>query len=326
MSETLKPDISVILPLYNQNAYLDRSIRSVLEQSESNIELIIVDDASTDRGYDTSNEFVKRDSRVRLIHKEDNTGPYDARKTGVEMALADRICFIDGDDWYEPHTLSILNRLMKENEADLVQICMRQRMGLLHTRNVDVEDRSIFNRLVTGAEYRSLIKFIGIGSVISPSCCTKIYRRDMLLEAFDHPCSLRWGEDQIMNIHYTRLARNVYLSDFYGYNYRWHSEPGSYHYNTLLDYKEVFRTKLLLGQDPERTAAELRMLWDYHVRQLLTELGWTYEGAINVLNRELHDPVWGQAGITMTAEESVDIQVANIKENPLKYAIKRILR
>ncbi len=326
MSETTKPDVSVILPLYNQDAYLGRSIRSVLEQTLSNLELIIVDDASTDRSYETSSEFAKRDQRVRLVHIDDNGGPYNARKIGVEMAKADRICFIDGDDWYEPEAISTLNSLMTEHNADLAQIGLRQRASLLHSRGTDAHDAAISNRLISGTEYRELISFIGIGSIVSPSCCNKIYRRDMLLEALAHPCTLRWGEDQIMNIHYTRLARNIFISDYCGYNYRWHSEPGSYHYSKLADYKEVHRMKMLIGQNPERTRDELKMLWDYHVRQLLTELSWTREAAVCVLRKELSDPIWQQCGVTTSAEDSVSTQASNIRENPLKYFIKRILR
>lgn len=319
------PKISVILPLYNKGAYVAKSITSVLGQSMPDFELIVVDDVSTDFSYDIARELGTSDPRIVIHRLPNNVGPYAARRAGVEIARAPLICFIDSDDWYESEVLDVLMRSIDESGADWAQMRYRRRVGLLHLNLVRNPDPGLSGRLIEGEEYRQLISFIGMDSDVSAACWNKIYRRSLLLEAMRHDCRHRWGEDQILNIHYGRMARNIIITDYCGYNYRWHSDTGSYRYTAITDYKAIARLKLLLGQDAERTYAELRAHWYYHVRQLLTELGWTPEAVATALEAELGDPIWHQAGIEVNAAESVRLQKADIRGNHFKYLVKRFL-
>ena len=99
--------ISVIVPIYNVEAYLDNCITSIINQTFINIEIILINDGSTDNSGEICNDYAKRDSRIIVIHKE-NAGVSEARNTGIQIANGDYITFIDGDDYIHPQLLETL--------------------------------------------------------------------------------------------------------------------------------------------------------------------------------------------------------------------------
>ena len=99
MKETKK--ISVIIPIYNVKSYMNTCIASVYAQTYQNLEIILVDDGSTDGSGELCDEWEKKDSRIRVIHKE-NGGLSDARNAGMDIMTGEYVGFVDGDDWIEP--------------------------------------------------------------------------------------------------------------------------------------------------------------------------------------------------------------------------------
>ncbi len=97
--------ISVIMPVYKAEKYLDRSITSVLNQSYSDFELLLIDDGSPDNSGAICDEWAKSDSRIKAFHKP-NGGTSDARNYGIEKAQGEYITFIDNDDYVLPNWLS----------------------------------------------------------------------------------------------------------------------------------------------------------------------------------------------------------------------------
>lgn len=98
------PKASVIVPVYNVEAYLEKCVNSILAQTERDFELLLVDDGSTDSSGALCDELGAKDSRVRVIHQE-NKGLGGARNTGIDQAEGDWLLFVDSDDWIEPKTL-----------------------------------------------------------------------------------------------------------------------------------------------------------------------------------------------------------------------------
>ena len=113
------PEISIIVPVYNVEQYLERCIESILAQTFTDFELILVDDGSTDLSKNICDNYKKIDNRVRVIHKK-NEGVSKARNTGINISKGKYIQFIDSDDWIENDLLeNILNRI-KEDNSDIV--------------------------------------------------------------------------------------------------------------------------------------------------------------------------------------------------------------
>ncbi len=113
--------ISIIIPVYNVKNYLDRCVESVLRQSYAELEVILVDDGSTDGSSQLCDRWAEKDSRIRVIHKE-NGGVSDARNAGLDAATGEYLGFVDSDDYLAPDMYQKLYRTLKENDAE-VSIC-----------------------------------------------------------------------------------------------------------------------------------------------------------------------------------------------------------
>ena len=118
----MNPAISVIVPVYNTEKYLDECIQSILNQSFTNFELLLIDDGSTDRSGAICDQYAAKDERVRVFHKE-NGGVSSARNVGLDEAKGEWIAFVDSDDYLLSNALDLITDL--ENE-DFV-ICSYQR-------------------------------------------------------------------------------------------------------------------------------------------------------------------------------------------------------
>lgn len=117
--------ISVIIPVYNIEKYIKKCILSVQNQTYSNLEIILVDDGSTDLSGSICDQIAQTDIRIKVVHKE-NGGLSDARNVGMECATGEYISFIDGDDYIEPEMLGNLLELCQREKADIAIANVRQ--------------------------------------------------------------------------------------------------------------------------------------------------------------------------------------------------------
>lgn len=113
------PMISVIVPIYNSEKYLRRCIKSILDQTYSNLEIILVNDGSTDGSVQICDEFAAHDNRIKQIHKENN-GLVSARKRGLQNASGEYVSYVDSDDWIEPDMYEKLVNQIIRYDADIV--------------------------------------------------------------------------------------------------------------------------------------------------------------------------------------------------------------
>ncbi len=116
-----EPKISVIVPVYKAEAYLHRCVDSIIAQTFTDWELLLVDDGSPDRSGDICDEYASKDARIRVFHKE-NGGVSSARQKGLDEAVGEYTIHADPDDWVEPTMLEELYKKAKEDDADMV-IC-----------------------------------------------------------------------------------------------------------------------------------------------------------------------------------------------------------
>lgn len=104
--------VSVIIPVYKVEKYLERCVESVQKQTFQNLEIILVDDGSPDLCGAMCDEMAKTDPRIKVIHKN-NGGLSDARNVGIEMASGNYIVFVDSDDWLDLDMIALLYRVLK---------------------------------------------------------------------------------------------------------------------------------------------------------------------------------------------------------------------
>lgn len=172
MSQINKPLISVIVPIYKVEEYLHRCVDSIVNQSYTNLEIILVDDGSPDRCGEICDEYVQKDERVKVIHKE-NGGLSDARNVAIESAQGEFLTFIDSDDYVDMHYIEYMYRVMANCQVDCV-LCDFQKFS--HTK--------ILNKDVDFCEYQILPSMVALEMILyqnklDPAAWAKLYKRQV---------------------------------------------------------------------------------------------------------------------------------------------------
>ncbi|WP_029233683.1 glycosyltransferase family 2 protein [Butyrivibrio sp. VCB2006] len=117
--------ISIIVPAHNVEKYIDKSLRSLTNQTYRNLQIIVIDDNSPDRAGEIADEWAGRDSRITVVHNEKNMGHSTVRNVGLDLAKGEYIGFTDPDDYVHPQMFERLLELLKENDAD-ISLCLEQ--------------------------------------------------------------------------------------------------------------------------------------------------------------------------------------------------------
>lgn len=146
--------VSVVVPIYNVEKYLDRCISSIVNQTYRNLEIILVDDGSPDHCPLMCESWAKKDSRIKVIHKE-NAGAGMARNTGIENASGAYICFFDSDDYIACDAIEKAYRLIETEQADLVVFGMANvgSRGNVFRQNIPETEKSCFQGSEVQAQF-----------------------------------------------------------------------------------------------------------------------------------------------------------------------------
>ncbi|MGP1459012.1 MAG: glycosyltransferase family 2 protein [Treponema sp.] len=214
--------LSIIVPIYNVEKYLDQCIQSILRQTFENFELILVDDGSPDSCPAICDMYAKQDSRVRVIHKP-NGGLVSARKSGLSTATGLYIAYVDGDDWISPDMYEVMLNTAIINDADIVVTGYCE----------EYESRSVVhpNPAPAGVYKDTALKkltetmlYTGIfyEQDVIPALWNKMFKRALLLKnQYKVSDIIRMGEDAACTYPCLLDAKCVVIDkDFYPYHYR----------------------------------------------------------------------------------------------------------
>lgn len=256
--------VSIIIPVYNTEKYLHECLDSVIAQKLREIEIICVNDGSTDNCSQILDDYAKRDSRIVVIN-ERNSGSIAARKAGISVARGEYIGFVDSDDWIEQTMYEKLYLLAVENNVDLVTSGY-YREGNYTTVQLDNIKEGVYYKDKI-EKFRSKIiynmeeKALGI----SGSMCCKLYKTDILKRIQEEvPDSLIFSEDKMCNLLFALNCTSVYVLKEAYYHYR--MQPSSVVHTSRMNYliyvNEVYQFLIKLYQHPNflhnmRVQAEL---------------------------------------------------------------------
>ena len=163
--------ISVVVPVYNVERFLEKCITGIINQTYTNFELILVDDGSTDQCPEICNRFADKDQRIRVIHKE-NGGLSSARNKGIELVNGNYVTFIDSDDWIDSRYLEYLYKLVVNNAAQ-ISVC-----DLYDSIDGDMPHCSLAAEEVLNAESALELMFYQTGFTNSAS--GKMFVKDLI--------------------------------------------------------------------------------------------------------------------------------------------------
>ena len=209
--EEQKELLSVIITAYNIEAYIERGVLSVCGQTYRNLEIIVVDDGSTDATGCILDRLAESDARIQVIHQE-NGGPARARNTGIARAKGSCIGFVDGDDWIDPEMYEKLFLALKDQQADLA-ICRYRQVSRTGTVDGSV-DRAI---LFEGQEALTVYVEEREEFTIQNAAWNKLYRREILSD-MSFPEGV-WYEDIMFATEALARAKRCIYLDIALYNY-----------------------------------------------------------------------------------------------------------
>lgn len=141
MGDLLEALVSIVVPIYNVELYLEKCIQSILEQSYKNIEVLLIDDGSTDKSGEICDVYAGKDERIKVIHKK-NGGLSSARNIGIKNSNAEYICFIDSDDWINREFTKVLMENILNSDAEIA-VC-----GFIY----EYSDKKTCNKIINSSK------------------------------------------------------------------------------------------------------------------------------------------------------------------------------
>lgn len=214
--------VSIIIPVYNVKEYLRECVESVRRQTLSEIEIVLVDDGSTDGSAELCDEYAKLDSRIQVIHQA-NGGNTRARNAGIAVSQGGYLGFVDSDDWIEPNMYEELLKYCEEAGADLAASVKYINHGRGEYKEALGVPEGVYEKGSSGdLLVRNLIyseDYVSKG--ISPSLCDKLFKKDLLCE-YQFSIDERIGYAEDATCVYTCLlhAERVVMVDRAYYHYR----------------------------------------------------------------------------------------------------------
>lgn len=214
--------ISVIVPVFNIENYIEHCILSICNQTFSDLEIILVDDGSTDRSGTICDTYKERDNRIKVIHKEQE-GLVSARKTGLLESTCDYVTYVDGDDWIEPNAYKSMYEDMCNYDVDVVFYGHYENIGecqkrVLHNISKGFHDKkslneNVYPQMISSEKFFSWRLF--------PALWDALFKREILFEVqMEVSEDIVVGEDAACIYPLVLRANSIYVSDKCFYHYR----------------------------------------------------------------------------------------------------------
>lgn len=223
------PLVSIIVPIYNVESYLPQCIESICNQNYENLEIILVDDASTDSSGEICDSYGEKDKRICVIHKQVNGGLVAARKTGMRVASGAVIGNVDGDDWIEPDMFKTLVNVYLRDYPDIVQSGFIENGG----KN-KVHSYGNFTMALSDYDRCNILEkwMDGYNVLVGSQIFTKLYCRELFLKCYEKvPDNMSNGEDFIFFVIFMKKVKKISSIDKCFYNYRVRQDSLSHNNN-----------------------------------------------------------------------------------------------
>ena len=212
--------VSVIIPVYNVEKYLEEALESVINQSLKDIEIIVINDGSTDRSLRIIKEYANKDKRIKIINQK-NQGLSIARNMGIEKAKGKYICFMDSDDYIDLKTLEICYKKCEKYKLEMVCFDAFLFSSIENFKYIANYDRSFIevNKIFTGREFTRLCLKNKKNIV---SSCLYFFKREILYkEKLKFYSGIQYEDNLFSTILFDKVERLMYINkQFYFRRYR----------------------------------------------------------------------------------------------------------
>lgn len=274
------PLVSIVVPVYNSGVFLKDCLESLINQSIPDIEIILIDDGSTDESGAICDWYASTDIRVKVIH-QDNQGVAKARNTGILYANAEWLMFVDSDDLIERDTIEMMSKYLKR-EYDVISFSLTKKKDNLH--KIDkVKGISLpiekYKKYLFGAcmlnpnDYNTLFpKEINRGpKLVYP--VVKLYKTKFLVDnTIFFPERLALGEDQLFNLRVINHANCIFFIDFPLYYYRIHSDSACFNIKGMAEKYSNYLDCIQTERNRYDIATEIDIYLDYRKCDIVKSL------------------------------------------------------
>lgn len=219
--------ISVIIPMFNDEKTIKRCLESVINQSYSNLEIIIINDGSFDKSESIVKEMAKKDARIK-IYSQKNSGVSIARNTGLKKANGKFVTFVDSDDYIYPNMYSSMHSYIEDNDVCVCNFIYKYDEKIINNKSYKNIKKMNANEFVNNMHYGA--KYFGF-------LWNKLYKRDLFYKNF-FDSSISYYEDEIFNINITKKNgfKACYINQFlYNYYQRIDSKTNSKNKQNIMD-------------------------------------------------------------------------------------------
>lgn len=236
--------VSIIVPIYNAQVYLAKNIKSIVNQDYRNLEIILVNDCSTDGSFDICQKFAKQDSRIKLVDKKINEGEDFARFTGIEHATGEYLVFLDADDWFISNAISFLVKTIEDKDVDIVYASnIRVYSTRLNIKEHRYLSPQYCDRVIKGEEKDELyISYFGV-NIVPVTMWGNIYKKDLFNLSLERS-KLKFGADLALSMQLYRRAKSFYMSQTPVLYYRWGGITAVFQPNLLESCKKLYSIKM----------------------------------------------------------------------------------
>jgi len=282
-------DVSIVVPMYNSEKYIGRCLDSVLRQTYTNFEVVLVDDGSTDATAKVCSEYIRRDERIVYVCQQ-NAGPDYARKKGIEKARGTWLVFVDADDYIDDSMLEILYKEMEDSKADMV-CCQMAREDATGKR---ISITAMQDSCIDCFSIEDNLHHYFATRYINSSYGTKLIRKS-LLDEYEYLEESVIGEDVAIVLYILQQTSRVRIINRELYFYYWngnsisHSGYSRRHYISLLNYIKVKKELWEKRIADKREAAGFFAEYEMAVATAMSR-SWTIDkGAMKTLRCDLKE-------------------------------------
>lgn len=220
-----KPLISVIVPVYNNEKYVNRCIDSILNQTHTNLEVILVNDGSTDKSFKICEDWAKKDQRVKIINQK-NAGTSNARNQGIKQATGDYVSFVDNDDWLRPEMYETMVNVAQEKSADITFcsfINVDEKYNRKKINEINLTEENLRVPAYFFIKRKKNNTFFG-----NIACCNRILIKKSMLKNLEFDTTLSINENRLFVLNLIDKAKTIAVTKEHLYN----------HFNATTDTKK----------------------------------------------------------------------------------------
>lgn len=316
--------LSVIIPVFNVEEYLSQCVDSVRAQTLQDLEIILVDDGSTDRSGQICDEYSAKDRRIRVLHKQ-NGGLMSAWKHGLEAAKGEWVGFVDSDDWIDPDMYETMSAAAQKTGAEIVMSSLIREYDKKSEKELLFVAPGFYSRERIEKELFpvAISKGTMMDRGVSPNRVTKLLKKELLCantQFCDNRISL--GEDFVTTFSCLCDAQSVYVMDFYPYHYRIRGT------SIMGRFNPVFTRQAVLLNSTLESIAEQKNVFDFSQQldnDMISLVYYGFEKNLDFSNQSASDLI---SYIRESLEESrvrKALETEQLSRNSRKCALYKML-